>query len=944
MDVSEGNSKRLLVVTSSECIEEDQTDKNNTMDVLVKAATEAREGNIKKSVVELNDGLKECKGNEDLFLSKLIELDFQDLEMLYVAFCGSEKKRKGSKLGSFKKKSSVGDASFTNEGFEVEFKSDQNSWGRGKKKSQGNINEESDICLSCLRKAYNLQREIKMADLKEDIFKLVLETHIKVENYYPCVLLLAESQHKYTDKKILSLNNQQKYAMFDICMSIVTNILKDGSMPDVSEGNQCINYCILAIKLLPSIMKPHSILCNIYKMRNETKRACQIATSFLQEVDPKNDYIMLLLVLCQVDEGKTQSVLKRLNNMEQNGLQLTKNMVATRGLLLIISGYIEQGVKILTDMKLSDEKETITGVVELMKSNQLLHILENAKTYIEDKIEKNKNTKSETIKDQLQEERNFLKLVCQTLTRKNPNDLSLARIYCDCLILCEEFSMIENYLTNQIHQHPMEILPVIYLANARLKMGAYNAACQDFRALLQLSGEEKLIENLSLLSIEDRMEIARVHRLHGFRYLDKEFAFQDGVECFSVAISAVGKSSIGLILTRGYCYMHLNHFDLASKDFNYCIRKDESSAPALCARAVLYAVTTHVEEAITDFQKAFTSEINSCYQSLVKLPLEHVSIFCQLVIQFVKQEIERVRNRDKMRNEKVELSDTDCWKESDFRREPSGSDFNSQVLNYSEFLCNLFPENIDYWSTRVACLHVSSGSNAALFEVNHALSKFPNEDSLIIWKGVLLLHQQQFDEAIIQFKDYKSSEDLMDIISYIHINLRNQFHEVLLRKAKTLQETECYDDALKLYNFSILLSNKNIASLRGRMECFDKIGETKNWLKDLNETMTLQPTSDYACLRAQYYIAHGMELDACEDYITALTLNERNTINIVIKNSNTETVTKLFYNHALNALGLKNMEDVIKYCEAGLKFNPNDKRLRQLKERTNLESNKCTVQ
>lgn len=941
MEVSEGSSNKVLVVRSKECVDE-EIDHKTAMRALVDAATEARDGNIKKSSFALSQGLKECGGSDDLFLSKLTELDFQDLEMLYVVFCGPDKKRKGSsKIGSFKKKSSVGDSSFTNEGFETEFKTDQqNSWGR-KRKSPVNLSDESENSMYCLCKAYRLNREFK-ATKSSEVLRILLEIHTKVANYHPCVQLLTACQANVAEEYVSELKDEEKNILCELSVSIVMDILKDGHIPDTREGNECIKYCLFAIKLFPNIMKPHSILCYIHKIRDETNQALRIATTFLQEVDPKDDHMMLILVLCQVDENKTESVLKRLNAMEQNGLCLSTNIVVARGFMLILINQTKNGVKMLTDLKLIDDKESIERVLGLMKCDQLKDIVENTMIYIQEEIEKNMNSRNETIVNQIQEEREFLKSISQIFSRRDPTDLTFAKIYIDSLMICEEFSIIENYLSNLIKLKSLEILPIVYLANCRLKIGAYNAACEDFRALLQFTSEEELSKGIRQLPVEDRMEIARVLRLRGFRYLEKEFAFEDSIECFSVAISAIGKSALGIVLTRGYCYMHINDFEKAGIDLDVCLQQDKMSVPALCARAVLFAVTTHMDKAMEYFQNAFRSSTTSSYQSFIKLPLEHVLVFSQLLIQFVKQEIERVGNCKQTNSERDTLSNEGCWK--DYRNEPSGSDFDDQILGYSEFLVDLFPENIDYICTRIACLFISSGSAAALFETKQALMKFSGEECLIIWKGVLLLDQQQYDEAINELKDYKSSDTLVETLRYLKTEQRNQFLDVLRNKANSYKESECFQNALVLYNFLIALSNKNIDALRGRLECFDRLGETKNWLRDLNETMSLQPTSDHACLRAQHYIKNGKDEHACDDYIKALELNEKNTINIVSKVTGVESVSQLFYRLALNSLEQKSIEEVSKYCDAGLKFNPNDKSLKQLKERISTNANKCVIQ
>ena len=326
------------------------------MDRLVGAAKESRNGNMKMSLMELTEALKECECNELFFESKLLQLDFQDLEMLYVAFFACEKKRKGSRtLSSFSfrtNKCSVGDASYINDGYEVELKYlEQNTRGsRGGKKKGATTCEDSDTCLLVLRKAYRLKSELSKAQLDDDLLKClktILEKHIKVGNLYACALMMSEYEERYVEDLITGcLGDEDKFMVHKVCLEIVNNIWNKGPIPDISECLKCTRLCTLATRLVPNGVRAYAMLCTIYKLIHETKRAYQCATNFLQNVDGTNEEMMVMLVMCQVDEGKAQSVLTRLKNMEANGIRMTRNMVAVRGVLLLLEGNVDQGVSI----------------------------------------------------------------------------------------------------------------------------------------------------------------------------------------------------------------------------------------------------------------------------------------------------------------------------------------------------------------------------------------------------------------------------------------------------------------------------------------------------------------------------------------------------------------------------------------------------------------------
>lgn len=938
MAVNRTASKSLFVNTNFS----NKENEPSTMLLLLNAVSEAKNKNIKKANVEFNQSFLETKEKEELFLSKVLELEYQDLEALFLCICGSEKNRRSSKQqekrGSLKK-SSVGDLSFSNSAYENELKLNLQNGSLGRKRSQVSLNEESIQGKNCLRKAYYLRREIMKVDFEEDSIRTMISIHLKAENYYPCVVLLTDILSKpFFEPILISLDDSEKFKMGQICVFVVTNVIQNKSSLSSTDFKTANEHAQLACKLMPNEEKPFELLCKIYRKANETSKALAIAKTFLEEVNKSAEEIIIQKVFCLIDNGDCINALHLIEStLSECEIRNLKEFTILKGFLSFLSEDTAKGMDIFRTYKVDEHRATIVNILEQFHDHDLRFILHKAQTWFQQLLNDFKEIDSDDdMKSDVYEAKRMLMLVSYLLSYKNPDQLSFANLHVDCLVLCGEYELAQAFLVKLVKDYPEERLPMVYLANLRLKLGAYVAATEDFRTLYMMWGMQGLLDDLSNLPIEDRREIARVHRLHGFRFFNRTERFHEAAECFSVAISAIGLSATGLFLSRGFCYIHMNDYNKAIDDFNKCLHADDSIAAALCARAVLYAVTTHVEEAILDFQKAFSIDASACQQCLTKLPMEHALTFGQLIIQYIKQELEETTKHKKTHHH---LNDIHSMENI------SHHIFNIETVKYSEFLCKVFPNNTDYVSTYIEALYVANESSAAHYETNSALNTFPGNPLFVAWKGVFLTQQRKFDDATTYLKDMKTNaEEVLHILSYLDQKMKKNIFDKVTSKARTLADIQKHGEALAYYNIASMLYTKDVASLRGRMECHYKIDETKKWLRDLGKVINLQPTADDICLRAQYYRSQGEELKACEDYIAALAVEEEKTIEIVTINSNGDEIVELFYSCAWCMIEMDKHAEVLRLCNAGLKFDPYHKNLKQLRDKTRSNVSKCVIQ
>ena len=936
-------SQNLLLETK---LNHGNIQETSVMLLLQNTTEEARKRNYKKALVEFHQSFKETKNDVDIFLSKLLELKFKELELLFLCLFGCDKNRRSSKqhekkASNPKKKIAVSDFSFSNNAYELEAakpvsKGENQSGDHNSQKTHSlrifkdppNFIDISNQVKDCLRRAFYLVRDLNSSKTREQSLKAILEIHYKVENYYPCAVLFVENRdQKFIDKLIFELDDTRRYKLCQICLLVATNVTQYYRKIDTLTS---LNFCKLACKLSPQDKRANEILCYLYRQNNETENAFSVAKHYLDEIQSNSPSILIQMFLCEIDYGKIDQVLSHLTKLMIEQAEGFVNYLILRILTLIYSSKVVDGIQMLESLDVNENKDLIKSICDQVRSGFLESIVKEMFTYLKlRKEELNPDKRTEDVEV-------FFLMISQFLAIKNVHQIKFAKIYVDNLLLCGKNEIATTYLTQLIKLHKDEVLPMLILATLTLKMAAYVAGTEDFRMILNMAGEEKLKTDMQLLSDDEKEEIARVHRLHAFRFLSKDGSYQDAIECFTIAICSIGTKAVGLVLSRGICYMHLNNFDEASKNFDVCLKHEPKTPSAMFARAVVYAVTTHVEEAIKYFKSAFELNPTACKECLIKLPLEHALTFAQLIFQYIKQELERVRVTKK--NLYIDANEFDNLKQ----RNVDG--FDIRVTKYSLFLCNAFPGNVDYLCTHIECLYAAKDINYALRQVSIYLSVQPDR-YLYAWKAVLLSFQKRCDEALSEFFQIEKLDDqIRSILLHLPPKERKFLLDLAYQKANSFYGSSQYENAVIFFNVARVLSNNDTKALKGRMKCYQKLGLIDKWLNDLSDIIKFEPNASELQLRAQHYQKEGEDTQACEDYISALKLNEQETIINVTTNSNGDDVINMFYNTAWQMVEYKKPKEVLRLCEAALKFDPKHKGLKQLRERSNSDLQKCVIQ
>ena len=763
----------------------------------------------------------------------------------------------------------------------------------------------------CL-KHFQSHRECKEKELAA--FKMLVNVHFKAKNYYGCLTFLVDNE-RLSDSMIGEMSTEQKDEIYRLCVTISTNILEltkketfannanhEFSNSIANQVDRSVKLCHLGAKINPNSEEIIKVLCNILRSSGSLDNAIIIAENLLER-NPDSVDILLIHLLCLIDLKHPVEVIQYIESSVE---YLDTRVDYFKAVLLILSSKVIPGLSIVKST-LEAEYENICRFLDICKS---LSITTNSKVceYLCNVV------KSSIRSSNIEEYDELLRLACEILVTLHPGNEEYAILQSELLLNIEKFDEAQKILLDFVERFNQSTTSILYLAKARLKQGAYVAATDDFRLLLRRQGSFKLASDLLQFSEDDRREIARVTRLHAFQFISKEHSYIDATECLSVAICAIGTSAIGLVLARAFCYMHTNSYSDASKDWNRVLAKYPLTPSALCGRAVLNAITTHVEEAIQDFENAYRLDRRACFDCLKRLPLDSASSFVQLISRFVEQ------NLDDMTGEKDEI-----------------------YRSYIYFLCQLFPTRGEFLCLNISYYFRKHEFSAALHEANLAILHLPNDAALKIWYSVLLIHKKRTNEAAIKLSEVSKEKSLIKSIFYKNTsrNQRSELFESSLTIAKKKQTEVNYKDAIKMYNICVLIDSCNIEVIRGRMECLEKVGEIKKSQRDLDTIIRLEPNVQDFCMRAKRNYYNDNLREACTDYVAAIELDEVEAVTSAINELGVEAIIKMFVSCAEISYLSKNIKDMTKICDSGLKIDRYNKEMRRLQRKGNSQ---CSIQ
>ena len=766
----------------------------------------------------------------------------------------------------------------------------------------------------------------------------VISFHVKAGRTYIALWMLL--QHFKENSTIPCLNEIVVQELQETLLHVVRELKEYCVKEKNADKNSCelqetsseraIMYCKIANILDDVDIESGILQIDCLYQCGKIKEALALGKELLNS-DKQRDEVLLAMSYCSVAEGKYYSAMDDINT----AINMTSDrpiLVCVRGFVSVLAGNVNRGLTDITSASRNDISMAISRFRNLKLVDQEKikdHISQHVMNCLNADLLRKPNDSDDSERLNLgpshhafENKVHQLRCVCEFLTKVYSRDLSIHLLYVEVLVATQRYGDAQELLVYLIRRVPDDPFPMIHLANLRMRFGAYVAAVQDFRIIMRAIGSAKFAEYIVQLPLEDRQEIARVHRQHGFRFLQDEKAYHDAIECFNVAIIALGGTATGLILVRGFCYTNLGDFELALNDFLSVIEREPDNTAAMIGRAIVYSVFDNETECTKDLSKILKDKKDSALKVLQKVPISCVRVFASLL----KNRVQFILDDEKGAIDDVKL-------------ELGGM--------YAEFLYAVFGNSSVYGTLYAQYLLVSGKHEAAMIEVEKVLRTVPDDDVALSQKAFLLAKSSRTQECISVMRALSETKaDILEgYLKRLTIRERNELKTNALKEAKDRIEAKENAAAIRWYNLALVIAGKkDLEVLRGRFECFLDDGMLEEALADLSTVIEAKPSySDY-CIRAKLHDSLGKEKQAWNDYIRAIDLDEERTVNLLNEQSIAKHVLCLFCMAANGAFVRERYQEVLRLCDFGLKLDPNHKELKQLRYRTKCVINRCTIQ
>eukprot|EP00794_Sanderia_malayensis_P020602 gene20602-22634_t len=813
----------------------------------------------------------------------------------------------------------------------------------------------------------------------------IIQAHLDANRPYVAVWLsldcLNEKQQLPRIKRCVS---EQLHAFVLTVISDMLEIIKQKDVQeelssDLMRGfrERTVRYSKLALCLMGTKDddKTNLLYLKCLHQNQQISEALKTAQKLLQGsnivTDNRTSEILRIVAYCKIFLSQYEEALDVIDTIAASSKGCVE-LWCVRGFALCLADKLEQGICDVMCACTNGLSTTVLNFRSFKQADQE-KIRYNITEYIKEKIasEYTKGCRAQ-IKEPCninsvgcccnrKSEKNAQDLVtfCEFLTTLYKGDLKLHLLFVDVLLRMQRYSEAQKTLVLFIKSVPDDPLPMIHLANIRMRLGAYVAAVDDLRVIMRALGCAKFSTYMTHLCAEDRHDIARVLRKHAFQHLQHQ-RYADAIECFNIAIIAIRDvtttttAATGLVLVRAFSFANLGDYELALTDFNTVLDAEPGNFAARLGSAVVYAVLNYDEECVESVSQVLCDDTNLAVQVLEKLSLNCVVRFTSTIESYIRQQLEiYVPDAVAQKPHGAEIAVEQNQSDDEYDNE------NDEILNrvgsYIEFLGQLHQKSTEFISLHAQYLIMRGDYEGALEQISLGLRLASDDSRLLSKKGLVKMKMSKLQEAMDIWKEIAVDKDdggrdkklVKNTIKKLTIDERTEIPREAVRCADHLCDEANYKEANKYYGLALVAAendSSDIDILRSRFVCLLNDGLVQAALNDISVVIEKKPKYNDYCKRAKLLDDMGKQKAACSDFIMALEMDEENTVAFLVDEALLKHVLCMFCSASSSAFVQEQHQDVLKYCEYGLKLDPNHKGMKQLRYRSKCIMNKCTVQ
>lgn len=585
-----------------------------------------------------------------------------------------------------------------------------------------------------------------------------------------------------------------------------------------------------------------------------------------------------------------------------------------RAFVWLMSGQMEKAAKDLKSASGISIAATVTWITELSEYGQ--ETLKNQlKEYLVTTSKRRQQGESSRVDSSLIP-------LGDVLTRAFSTDFECHLVFVEILQSLCKMDEAQAILVRLIKHNPNDYLASLHLAALKMRRNKTSDALEDICGLLNTIGEEKLMSSMLRLTEVDRARLTReahCEGIHRFNACSEDTSAQG---YFTIAIAASPNKACESYVWRAKLNILKGELDMAIKDLTCVIAKKPNYVEVLCQRGLLFSQKKNLKASYQDLLQALLLNAPALKTFILSLPANRKQLLLATLEDCAQMLFSHYLSRG----------------------------FRSKcILKLCQLLVQVGVDVVSYHSMYADGLIIFEDYQKAAEELDIAERLCPEDVSVLSRRGLVHVKLNEIEISAGKFQRAAEidSEAVRFALSTLNPTQKQNLVNIAIDRANEHTRLNTNKQALGYFTLAVAASDgQQLEILRKRSKCFERLRQYQHAIADMTTVITSgTPIVNDLVARANLHLLNDNFKGASLDFVVAMNTQEVTAMTLMSSYPGKDAVIKVFLKAATANLNCKKFSDGLTTCTFGLRFDPNNLELRNLKRKCEFGvSNKCFIQ
>ena len=585
-----------------------------------------------------------------------------------------------------------------------------------------------------------------------------------------------------------------------------------------------------------------------------------------------------------------------------------------RAFVWLMNGQLEKAAKDLKSASGISIAATVTWITELSEYGQ--QTLKNQlKEYLVTTLKKRQQCESSRVDTSLIP-------LGDVLTRAFSTDFECHLVFVEILQSLCKMDEAQAILVRLIKHNPDDYLATLHLAALKMRRNRTSDALEDICVLLKTIGEEKLTSSMLRLTENDRVRFTREAHCEGVHRFNARSGDASVESYFTVAIAASPSKACDSYVWRAKLKISKGDIDMAIKDLTFVLNEKPNYVEVLCQRGLLFTLKNNLKASYQDLLQALLLNSPALKSFIVSLQENRKQLLLATLENCAQMLFSHYLSRG----------------------------FRSKcILKLCQLLVQVGADVVSYRCMYADGLIVFEDYRKAAEELDIAERLCPEDVSVLSRRGLVHVKLNEIEISAAKFQ--RAAEIDSEAVKVALDTLNHTQKESLVKEAlkRANEQTSLNQNVQALGFFTVAVAASDCQQqeiLRMRSKCFERLRRYQPAIEDMTSVITSgTPVVGDLITRANLHLLNDNLKGASQDFVVAMDTQEVTAVTLMSSYPGKDAVVKAFLKAATADLNCKKFSDGLMICSHGLKLDPNNADLKNLKRKCEFGvSNKCFIQ